>query len=191
MSRQARIVLLGPPGAGKGTQATFLAGKLAIPHISTGDMMRAAVAAGGELAGRLKVFVDAGQLVPDGLIIDVVRDRLSRADCQGGYLLDGFPRTLEQARALDELLLDMGADLTHVVELRVPLDELTERLIKRGQSSGRSDDNAEVIRERMRVYDNQTRPLSEYYEHSGRLTVIDGVGSIDDIRARLAAVIGA
>ena len=183
MSIQPRIVLLGPPGAGKGTQAAFISESLRIPHISTGDMMRAAIQAGGELKERLSSFVDAGRLVPDDLIIDVVRERLSQDDCRSGFLLDGFPRTLEQARALDELLAEIDVPLTHVIEFRVPTAVLVERLLKRAIDSGRSDDSEDVITERMKVYERQTLPVSDYY--TGRLRVIDGEGSIEEIQARV------
>jgi len=184
-----RIVLLGPPGAGKGTQAARLAGRAVIPHISTGDMMRAAISSGTPVGVSAKEFLDAGKLVPDDVMIDVIRDRLSQDDCDTGYLLDGFPRTVAQAQALHALLTELGTPLTHVAELKVPTEALVARLIERGKDSGRTDDTAEVIEERLRVYEELTMPVSAFYGAQGHLIEVDGVGSIDEVQERLAGAL--
>lgn len=180
-----RIVFLGPPGAGKGTQAARLAASLAIPHISTGDMMRAAMKDGSALGERVKAFLDAGQLVPDDLVNDVVRVRLGQEDCATGFLLDGYPRTLPQAEALDRNLHDAKSRLDVVIELAVDGEELVRRLIERGKKSGRSDDTEEVIRERQLVYERQTKPLIDYYANKKLLTKVDGFGTIDEVELRI------
>lgn len=181
-----RIVLLGPPGAGKGTQAAMLAERSSVPHIATGDMMRAVAKEGGELGQQVGSYLDKGHLVPDDLIIEVVENRLQKDDCGTGYLLDGFPRTLEQAEALDRLLKRLDSPLTHIMELRVPLHVLMNRLVKRGAEQGRVDDAATIVEERMRVYEAQTRPVADYYASTDRLIVINGEGTIDEIRERIA-----
>ena len=187
MTSQPRIVLLGPPGAGKGTQAAFIASSLNIPHISTGDMMRAAVRVGDDLSKRLASYLDNGELVPDAVIIDVVRDRVGQDDCCNGFLLDGFPRTLDQAKALDELLTGLDAPLTHIIDFQFPTDIVTARLLKRAADSGRSDDTAEVIENRMKVYEAETQPVSAFY--ADRLRVVDGVGTIDEIKERISGIL--
>ncbi|MCB9029833.1 MAG: adenylate kinase [Deltaproteobacteria bacterium] len=176
-----RLILLGAPGAGKGTQAERVADTYSIPHISTGDIMRKAVADQSKLGAQVKEYLDAGQLVPDELVINLIRERLSSDDCAEGFLLDGFPRTVAQAEALDRTLSELNAPLTHVLELDVPEQMLIERLVKRGEESGRSDDTEEVIRERLAVYNEQTAPVSDFYSKSSRLVKIDGTGSIDQI----------
>ncbi|MBI4880944.1 MAG: adenylate kinase [Planctomycetes bacterium] len=180
-----RIVLLGPPGAGKGTQAARIAQRFRIPHISTGDMMRAAIQSGSDLGRKAKAFVEAGKLVPDEVLIDVVRERLGRGDCASGFLLDGFPRTRAQAEALDRLSSEIGCALSHVVEIRVAADLLKDRLLKRGQIEGRADDTAEVIEKRLMVYEEQTRPVSSFYAGKGTLVQVDGVGTVDEVEERL------
>jgi adenylate kinase len=185
-----RIVLLGPPGAGKGTQAVLLSKELQVPHISTGEMLREAVASGSPLGLRVKGILDSGELVPDAVVIDVVRDRLGRADCGAGFLLDGFPRTVEQARALTVVLKELGRELTHVIDIAVPEGVLLERIRGRGQAgSGRTDDSAEVAARRLEVYRAQTAPVAGFYKELGRLISIDGLGSIDEVSLRLRAAL--
>ncbi|MFM1848750.1 MAG: hypothetical protein RL417_2224 [Pseudomonadota bacterium] len=185
-----RIVLLGPPGAGKGTQAVLLSKELQVPHISTGEMLREAVASGSPLGLRVKGILDSGELVPDSVVIDVVRDRLGRGDCGAGFLLDGFPRTVEQARALTVVLKELGRELTHVIDIAVPEGVLLERIRGRGQAgSGRTDDSAEVAARRLEVYRAQTAPVAGFYKELGRLISIDGLGSIDEVSSRLRAAL--
>ncbi len=186
-----RIILLGPPGAGKGTQAVRLSAAQGIPHISTGDMMRAAVQQGSALGKKVKEFLDRGDLVPDTLVIDIIRQRLGQSDCGKGFVLDGFPRTVDQAKALTHLLAEMKIGDVRVLEIRVPDALLIERIQKRGQeSSGRSDDTAEVAAHRVKVYWTNTFPVIEYYKGLGTLVSIDGVGSIDEVHARLVTGAG-
>ncbi len=173
-----RLLLLGPPGAGKGTQAKLLSTALGIPHVSTGDMLRAAVAAGSPLGGRVKQVMDAGELVSDDLMIEVVEDRLSQDDAGCGYLLDGFPRTLPQAEALENGALDA------VVLIEVDDEEVVGRLLRRAEEEGRTDDTEEVVRRRLEVYREQTQPLVAYYQQRGMLAEVDGIGSVDDVLAR-------
>lgn len=180
-----RLVFIGPPGAGKGTQAEKIIATYNTAHLSTGDMLRAAVAAGSEVGGKAGQYMSSGQLVPDDTIIGVIRDRLVQSDCQGGYLLDGFPRTIAQAEALDRMLAEKGTPLDVVLELRVPDDELFRRLAGRG----RADDKPEVIRQRLVAYRNQTEPLLDYYGRLGLLVHIDGLGSVDEIFARIRNVL--
>lgn len=181
-----RLVLLGPPGAGKGTQAILICQKKRIPHIATGNMMREAVGAGTPLGKKVKDYLDRGALVPDNLVIDLMRERLTQADCSTGFLLDGFPRTVEQARALDKLLAELKAPLSSVLELKVPEEVLIDRIRKRGESgSGRSDDNVEVATKRLQVYWEQTAPVSGYYRERGELVEVDGLGTIEEVGARL------
>ena len=175
-----RLVLVGPPGAGKGTQAHFIREKFGIPQISTGDMLRAAVKAATPLGIAAKKVMDAGQLVSDDVIIGLVKERLKQADCAKGYLFDGFPRTVSQAGSLSEILAGRGEDLDAVVEMQVPEDLLVERLLARG----RADDTEDVIRRRQQVYRNETEPLLDHYRD--RLVTVDAVGSIEEITDRVA-----
>lgn len=184
-----RVVFMGPPGAGKGTQATLLASRLGIPHISTGDIFRANVAQGTELGKEAQRFMDAGEYVPDTVTNAMVRDRLTHDDCRPGFLLDGYPRTVEQVAELDAMLRSAGQKLDVVVELSVDVDEVVTRLVKRAQEQGRSDDTEEVIRRRLEVYFEQTAPLIDTYSERGLLVRVDGMGRIEDVTERLVAVV--
>ncbi len=186
-----RLVLMGPPGAGKGTQAVGLADRLGIPHISTGDIFRANVTQGTPLGVEAKRYMDAGEYVPDGVTNAMVRDRLSQDDCRPGFLLDGYPRTLEQVGELDEMLKSDGLAVDRAVELTVDVDEVVTRLVKRAQEQGRADDTEDVIRRRLEVYAEQTAPLTAVYEARGILVRVDGMGSVDEVTARLLIALGA
>ena len=180
-----RMLLLGPPGAGKGTQALRLAANLGIPQISTGDMLRGAVAAGTEVGRQAQDLMDRGELVPDAVVIEVAEERLSQADAESGFVLDGFPRTAAQAEALDVLLKRMGTSLECCVALVVDGDSLVARLLERAKIEGRSDDSEETIRTRMSVYHAQTAPLVDYYRKQGILAEVDGLGSIEEVAKRI------
>lgn len=172
---------MGAPGAGKGTQAQALAQEYGIPHISTGDILRGAVASKTELGLKAKSYMDAGELVPDQLMLDLVRDRLSAEDAKVGWILDGFPRTVGQARFLDTLLNEIHQSCSHVVNFDVPDEALVARLLGRG----RVDDTDAVIRNRLEVYHQQTAPLIDFYSNRGQLVLIDGSQSIEAISATL------
>jgi adenylate kinase len=180
-----RIVMLGAPGAGKGTQAQRLVERLEVPHISTGDMLRAAVAAGTEIGKKAKAVMDAGQLVSDDIVIGIAEERLGEDDARKGFILDGFPRTQAQAEALDAMLRRLNAPLDCCLALTVDTDEVVQRLVKRAEIEGRADDNEETIRERMKVYDRQTAPLLAYYRDAGLLVEVDGMGEMDEVTARI------
>lgn len=180
-----RVVFLGPPGSGKGTQAKLLAKRLGVPAVSTGDMLREAVRRETSLGRRAKAIMEAGELVPDDVVIGLIRERMAAPDAAAGFLLDGFPRTIAQAEALDRLLEDGGAPLDAVVNLAVPEKALLDRLLGRAGEEGRSDDRPETIRERLRVYAEKTAPLVAFYEKSGLLTHVDGLGSVEDVSGRI------
>jgi adenylate kinase len=173
-----RLVLLGPPGAGKGTQAEKLAEKLQIPHLSTGELFRENIGNGTKLGLEAKRYLDAGDLVPAELTNELVDDRLSKPDLDAGFILDGYPRSVQQAQALHDMLERRGIQLDAVLEFRVPEDTLFERL----KARGRADDTDDVIRNRMNVYRDETAPLIEYY--SDELKTVDAVGSVDEVFAR-------
>ena len=184
-----RLVVLGPPGAGKGTQAGRVAAKLGIPAVSTGDTFRSNVAEGTELGVKVAEILDSGGYVPDEITNDMVRDRLSQPDAAGGFLLDGYPRTQAQVTELDAILAADGHHLDRVLELTVEVDELVARLLKRAQTDGRSDDTEDVVRQRQAIYTEQTAPLTEVYEARGLLVRVDGMGEMDDVTARLLAAL--
>ena len=177
------IVIFGAPGSGKGTQSDKLIEHYNLFHISTGDVLRDNIKRGTELGKIAKGFIDQGQLVPDELIIDILAQVLdeNKANASDGVIFDGFPRTIPQAEALEQLLADRGTKIDSVVGLEVPEDELIKRILLRGQMSGRSDDNEETARKRLDTYHNQTSPLKAYYEQQGKYRAINGLGSIDDI----------
>ena len=212
-----RIVLLGAPGAGKGTQAKKLIEKYPVPQISTGDLLRAAVAAGTSLGKEAKSYMDKGELVPDKVVLGMVGERLKQEDCRKGYILDGFPRNTEQAQALDDMLADMGMSLSAALSVEVPFRDLMKRLTGRrtckacgqmyniyfqapkkdnlcdkcgGELFQRDDDREETIRKRLDVYTSQTAALIDYYKKKGVLKSVSGTGSVDDIFTRVCAAVG-
>ena len=180
-----RLIFLGPPGSGKGTQAKLLAERLGVRAISTGDMLRDAVRRGTPLGRRAQAIMDAGELVPDDVVIGLVRERIALPDAAKGFLLDGFPRTIEQAEALDRILRGNAAPLDGVINLLVPEGTLLERLLGRAALEGRSDDRRETVAERLRIYREKTAPLVQHYRDLGLLTDVDGSGSIDEVAARI------
>jgi adenylate kinase len=176
-----RLLIIGPPGAGKGTQAKAIAEHYAIPAISTGDIFRKNVAAGTDLGRRVKEIMAAGEYVPDSVTNAMVRDRLAEDDARGGFLLDGYPRTVNQVHELDEILAGSGVDV----------DAVVQRLLRRAEIEGRADDTEEVIRNRMNVYDDQTSPLTSIYAERGVLVKVDGMGEVDEVAERIYAALDA
>jgi adenylate kinase len=179
------VLLLGPQGSGKGTQAKRISAEYGIPAIATGDMFRAAIAADTQLGRKVKPIYDAGRLVPDELTIDLIRDRLSQADARAGFILDGFPRNLPQAEALDELLLELGRPLDVVFDFQIDDELAKERMLGRAKEEARSDDTPEAIAERLRIYHEQTEPLVQHYLASGRVVGIHAERSIDEVWSEL------
>ncbi|WP_141454030.1 adenylate kinase [Pseudoxanthomonas sp. z9] len=180
-----RLVLLGPPGSGKGTQAARLKEYLQVPHISTGDLLRAEVAAGTPLGVQAKEIMARGDFVSDEILLGMLEDRFARPDTANGFILDGYPRNLVQADALGVLLERIRQPMDFAVQLEVPTDLLVERIAGRAKAEGRDDDSPEVVRNRLDKYTSQTAPVIEYYRQHGQLTVVDGVGSLDDVFSRL------
>jgi adenylate kinase len=190
-----RLILLGPPGAGKGTQATRLATRWGIAHLSTGDMLRAAVAAGTPVGLKAKEIMARGDLVPDEVVVEIIGDRIARPDAANGFVLDGFPRTVAQAEALERLLADAGITLDAAVELKVDEAALLERVGNRmremaaaGQAV-REDDGPQVVKSRLEVYRRQTAPLVDHYRRLGLLRTVDGMGAVDDVSRAISAAI--
>ena len=180
-----RLVLLGAPGSGKGTQATRLKNDLGVPHISTGDMLRAAVAAGTPTGLKAKAVMDAGKLVSDDILLAMLEERLAQADAKSGFILDGYPRNLAQADALDHLLARIGQPLDAVVKLEVPNEVIIGRCEIRYAAEHRKDDDPAVVRDRLKVYAEQTAPVADFYAKRGKLQVVDGVGGLDEVTARV------
>jgi adenylate kinase len=179
------ILVLGPQGAGKGTQAKRLAEEYGIAHVSTGDMLRAAIIAGSELGLRVKGIVDSGELVPDELMIELIRDRLIQPDTAGGFVLDGFPRTFAQAEALEPMLREIGKPLSVVLFLQLPEDVAIQRLLRRAELEGRSDDTPEAIRKRLALYRSETEPLIEWYRIRANVVTIHGDRSENEVFAQI------
>ena len=187
----SRLLLIGPPGAGKGTQAALLSEHFLVPAISTGDIFRYNVKNQTPLGVEAKGYMDRGEYVPDSLTNALVRDRLSHEDAKKGFLLDGYPRTIDQVHELDSILADSGRKLDVVVQLTADNEELVRRLAKRAEIEGRADDTPEVIRRRLEVYDSQTAPLIDVYASRGLVAMIDGLGEIDDVTARIVEALNA
>ncbi|MBA1156593.1 adenylate kinase [Microvirga mediterraneensis] len=191
-----RMILLGPPGAGKGTQAVRLVERLGIPQLSTGDMLRAAVAAGTPVGLKAKAVMDRGDLVSDDIVVGIIADRIEEADARNGFILDGFPRTVAQAEAFDAMLAEKGLRLDSVIEFKVNEAELVDRIVKRAKETEargepvRKDDNPEVFKTRLEAYRNQTAPLSAYYESKGMLKTVDGMKPIDDVTEAIKGILG-
>lgn len=184
-----RLLIMGPPGAGKGTQAAIICERLGVPHISTGDIFRANLAQGTALGVEAKKYMDAGEYVPDSVTNNMVRERLKESDAKAGFLLDGYPRTVAQVAELDGML---GATpLDKVIELTADTDEVVRRLLNRAQEQGRADDTEEVIRRRLEVYEEQTAPLTALYRDRGNLVKVDGLGEVNDVTSRIFAAINA
>jgi adenylate kinase len=175
------VLLLGPQGSGKGTQAKRIAAEYGIPHIATGDILRAAIEDETELGRRVKPILESGQLVPDDLMIDLIRDRLGRPDAEAGFILDGFPRTSPQADALDNMLDEIGRSLSIVFEFQLPDDIAKKRLLRRAELEGRADDTSDVIDRRLELYHELTEPLVEHYRLQGNLVGIHGDRSVNEV----------
>lgn len=184
-----RLLIMGPPGSGKGTQAALIADRLEIPAISTGDIFRANVAQGTPLGQEADRYMKAGAYVPDEVTNGMVRDRLLEPDAAKGFLLDGYPRTLPQVEYLDLILADQGVRLDRVIELVVDIDEVVERLLARAAEMGRDDDSEDVIRHRQELYAQETAPLTEVYANRGLLARVDGAGSVEEVAQRIVAAL--
>ena len=184
-----KLLIMGPPGVGKGTQASHIKSKLNIAHLSTGDILRTEIEKKTDTGVQAKLYMDAGKLVSDQVLLDIIQDRIKNHDCDGGYLLDGFPRTLPQAVGLEKIMESINHALDRVISLTADENELVERLIKRGAESGRSDDTPDVIRNRQKIYWEQTAPLLDFYQKKGILKDVDGLGEISEITERILTVL--
>ncbi len=184
-----KLILLGPPGVGKGTQAARLKNHFDIIHLSTGEILRGEMAKSSSVGIQARQFIDAGNLVPDEILLKMMNNRLREVDCEKGYILDGFPRTIPQAEGLDNLMNELEHQLNAVISITADQEELVKRLVLRAKDSGRSDDTESVIQERQRVYWNQTSPLINYYTNKNLLKSIDGLGSIEEITERILKVL--
>ena len=184
-----RIVLLGAPGSGKGTQAALLEEQLGVPHISTGVLFRAAVEEGTELGLKVRSILDRGELVPDDLTLDLLEERMVQDDASSGFILDGYPRNLSQAESLDKLMEKLGYTIDEAIQIDVDTEEVIGRIAKRAAEQGRTDDTEEVVRNRMNVYEEQTAPVVGYYAEKGLLTRVLGTGSIEDVLALILSVL--
>jgi adenylate kinase len=184
-----RLVLLGAPGSGKGTQAAMLKAELRVPHISTGDLLRAAVKAGTPLGLKAKAVMEAGKLVSDDIVLGMLEERITQPDASGGFILDGYPRNVAQCEALEALLDRIGQPLDIAVKLKVPSELIVERIAGRAAAEGRKDDTPETVRERLRVYAEQTAPVAEHFAALGKLRIVDGVGDVDTVFKRILAAL--
>lgn len=184
-----RLVLFGAPGSGKGTQATRLKERLGVPHISTGDLLRGEIKAGTDLGLKAKGLMDAGQLLPDDIMLGIIEHRLSLDDAKPGFILDGYPRNLAQADALDAVLARIGQPLDVVVKLDVPDSAIVDRCEVRFEKEGRPDDNPDTVKKRLGIYADQTAPVADFYKQRGKLQVVDGVGELDEVTQRVLDVL--
>ena len=184
-----RLVLLGAPGSGKGTQAELLKTELGVPHVSTGDLLRAAVKAGTPLGLKAKAVMDTGQLVSDDIVLAMLEDRIAQPDAAAGFILDGYPRNVAQCDALEALLARIGQPLEIAIKLDVPSELIVERIAGRAAAQGRKDDTPETVRERLRVYAEQTEPVAKHFAQIGKLKVVDGVGELADVSRRILAAL--
>ncbi|HEX5124763.1 MAG TPA: adenylate kinase [Rhodanobacteraceae bacterium] len=184
-----RLVLLGAPGSGKGTQAAMLKAELKVPHISTGDLLRAAVKAGTPLGLKAKAVMEAGKLVSDDIVLGMLEERITQADAKSGFILDGYPRNVAQCEALEALLARIGQPLDIAVKLKVPSELIVERIAGRAAAEGRKDDTPETVRERLRVYAEQTAPVAQHFGTIGRLRIVDGVGDVNVVFKRIVSAL--
>jgi adenylate kinase len=184
-----RLVLLGAPGSGKGTQAEILRTELGVPHVSTGDLLRAAVKAGTPLGLKAKAVMEAGQLVSDDIVLAMLEERLAQPDAAGGFILDGYPRNLAQCEALERVLARIGQPLEVAIKLEVPHEMIVDRIAGRAAKEGRKDDTPETVRERLRVYAQQTEPVAAHFAALGQLTTVDGVGELAEVSRRILAAL--
>jgi adenylate kinase len=184
-----RLVLLGAPGSGKGTQAELLKAELRVPHVSTGDLLRAAVKAGTPLGVKAKAVMEAGQLVSDEIVLGMLEERLSQPDAAAGFILDGYPRNVAQCEALERLLARIGQPLEVAIKLDVPTELIVDRIAGRAAKEGRKDDTPETVRERLRVYTEQTEPVAGHFAAIGKLTKVDGVGELAEVSRRILAAL--